>query len=91
MCRFIISYSVVFYIFYFLFKILEEVRPYSIDLQDDTLFVMVSNKSDLSYNEMWVDKFGKTVTGPHRKLKVPMTIRHIHERKYPVVGTSNSK
>ena len=66
-------------------------RPYSIDLHDDTLVVMVFNASDTTYSEMWVEKFGRMVTDQYRKFKTPMIIRYIHELKYPTADISNSK
>lgn len=52
---------------------------------------MVYNTNDSTYDEMWVDKFGKVVTDQYRKFKTPMIVRYIHEFKYPTVDTSNSK
>lgn len=66
-------------------------RPYSIDLHDDTLVVMVYSRNDSTYDEMWVDKFGKVVTDQYRKFKTPMIVRYIHEFKYPTADTSNGK
>lgn len=68
-----------------------DVRPYSIDLHDDTLVVMVYSRNDSTYDEMWVDKFGKIVTDQYRKFKTPMIVRYIHEFKYPTADTSTSK
>ncbi|CAF0938219.1 unnamed protein product [Adineta steineri] len=67
----------------------KEVRPYSIDLHDDTLVVMVYNASDSTYGEMWVEKFGRIVTDQYRKFKTPMIVRYIHEFKYPTADISN--
>ncbi|CAF1341226.1 unnamed protein product [Rotaria sordida] len=67
----------------------KNVRPYSIDLHDDTLVVMIFNSSDSTYDEMWVEKFGKIVTDQYRKFKMPMIVRYIHEFKYPKLDTSN--
>lgn len=52
---------------------------------------MIYNTSDLTYDEMWVDKFGKIVTDQYRKFKTPMIVRYIHEFKYPRLEISNSK
>ncbi|UJR31341.1 hypothetical protein I4U23_018836 [Adineta vaga] len=67
----------------------KDVRPYAIDLHDDTLVVMIFNASDSTYNEMWVDKFGRIVTDQYRKFKTPMIIRYVHEFKYPTREISN--
>ena len=67
------------------------IRPYSIDLHDDTLVVMIYNSTDTTYDEMWIEKFGRTVTDQYRKFKTPMVVRYIHEFKYPTLETSNSK
>ncbi|UJR15454.1 hypothetical protein I4U23_002397 [Adineta vaga] len=64
-------------------------RPYSIDLHDDTLVVMISNTTDSTYDEIWLNKFGGMVLEKHRKLKSPIIVRYIHEFKYPTVDTSN--
>ncbi|CAF0998634.1 unnamed protein product [Adineta steineri] len=64
-------------------------RPYSINLYDDILVVMVFNTTDSTYDELWIDKFGKTVTEKNRKLKTPTIIRYIHEFKYPNIDISN--
>jgi hypothetical protein len=68
-----------------------DLRPYSIDLHDDILGVMVFNTTDSIYDEISVDKFGRIVTEKSRKLKTPMIVRYIHEFKYPNIGTSDSK
>jgi hypothetical protein len=68
-----------------------DVRPYAIDLHDDTLVVMIFNASDSTYGEMWVEKFGRIVTDQYRKFKTPMIVRYVHEYKYPKADTSNSK
>ena len=52
---------------------------------------MVYNKTNSNYNEIWIEKFGKTVIARHRKSKTPIIIQYIHEFKYPKVGTSNSE
>ncbi len=52
---------------------------------------MVYNTSDSTYDEMWIDKFGKIVTDQYRKFRTPMIVRYIHEYKYPNPDTSNSK
>jgi len=52
---------------------------------------MIYNTSDSTYDEMWIDKFGKIVMDQYRKFKTPMIVRYIHEFKYPRVETSNSK
>ena len=52
---------------------------------------MVFNASDATYDEMWVDKFGRTVTDQYRKFKTPMIVRYVHEFKYPKADISNSK
>jgi hypothetical protein len=52
---------------------------------------MVLNTTDSTYDEIWIDKFGKTVMGKYRKLKTSMIVRYIHELKYPNVDISNSK
>jgi hypothetical protein len=70
---------------------MKDSRPYSIDLHDDTLVVMIYNSSDSTYDEMWVEKFGKIVTDQYRKFQTPMIVRYIHEFKYPNANTSNSK
>ncbi|CAF5024263.1 unnamed protein product, partial [Rotaria sp. Silwood1] len=66
-----------------------DVRPYSIHLHDDILVVMVFNTTDSTYDEIWVDKFGRTITEKYRKLKTAMIVRYIHEYKYPNVDISN--
>ncbi len=68
-----------------------DLRPYSIDLHDDILGVMVLNTTEAIYDEISVDKFGKKITEKYRKLKSPMIVRYIHEFKYPTIGTSDSK
>jgi len=68
-----------------------DLRPYSIDLYDDILVVMIFNITDSIYDEIWIDKFGKLITEKSRKLKTPMIIRYIHEFKYPTIDTSDSK
>jgi hypothetical protein len=70
---------------------MKDSRPYSIDLHDDTLVVMIYNSSDSTYDEMWVEKFGKIVTDQYRKFQTSMIVRYIHEFKYPNANTSNSK
>jgi hypothetical protein len=52
---------------------------------------MIYNTSDSTYDEMWIDKFGKLVTDQYRKFQTPMIVRYIHEFKYPQLGVSNSK
>ena len=52
---------------------------------------MAFNITDSTYDEIWIEKFGKTMTKKNRKLKTPIIIRYIHEYKYPQVNTSNSK
>ncbi len=52
---------------------------------------MVFNASDSTYEEMWIEKFGKILTDQYRKFKTPMIIRYVHEFKYPKVEISNSK
>ncbi|CAF4296765.1 unnamed protein product, partial [Adineta steineri] len=64
-------------------------RPYSINLYDDILVVMVFNTTDSTYDELWIDKFGKTITEKNRKLKTPTIIRYIHQFKYPNIDISN--
>ncbi len=68
-----------------------DLKPYSIDIHDDILVVMVFNTTDSIYDEIWIDKFGKFVIEKNRKLKTPMIIRYIHEFKYPNIETSDSK
>ncbi|CAF1201178.1 unnamed protein product [Rotaria sordida] len=67
----------------------KNLRPYSIDLYDDILVVMIFNTTDSTYDEIWIDKFGKTITEKYRKLKTAMIIRYIHEFKYPNIDISN--
>ncbi|CAF4022418.1 unnamed protein product [Rotaria magnacalcarata] len=67
----------------------KNVRPYFIDLHDDTLVVMTYNSSDSTFHEMWLEKFFTLVTDQYRKFHVPMFIRYIHELKYPNANTSN--
>jgi hypothetical protein len=67
------------------------VRPYSIELHDDTVIVMIFNTTDSTYDEIWIDKFSRTVTEKYRKFKTSMIVRYIHEFKYPNAETSNSK
>ncbi|CAF1500938.1 unnamed protein product, partial [Adineta ricciae] len=64
-------------------------RPYSIELHDDTLVVMILNTTDSTYDEIWVDKFGRSVLEKHRKLKSSIIVRYSHEFKYPTMDTSN--
>lgn len=52
---------------------------------------MIYNSSDSTYDEMWVDKFGKIVTDQYRKFKTLMAVRYIHEYKYPRYEISDSK
>jgi hypothetical protein len=52
---------------------------------------MIYNTSDSTYDEIWIDKFGKIATDQYRKFKTPMIVRYIHEFKYPKPETSNSK
>lgn len=66
------------------------VRPYAMDLHDDILSVMVFNPATSVYDEMEVDKFGKSMTEKHRQLKTPMFIRYIHEFTYPTLDRSDS-
>lgn len=61
------------------------------DLHDDTLVVMIFNSTDATYDEMWIEKFGRSVTDQYRKFKTPMIVRYVHEFKYPRVETSNSE
>ncbi|CAF3052787.1 unnamed protein product [Rotaria socialis] len=67
----------------------KNVRPYFIDLHDDTLVVMTYNSSDSTFHEMWLEKFGTLATDQYRTFYVPMFIRYIHELKYPNADTSN--
>ena len=67
------------------------VRPYAMDLHDHTLSVMVFNTAKSVYDEVEVDKFGKSVTEKHRQLETPMFIRYIHEFTYPTFDRSDSK
>ncbi|CAF3395990.1 unnamed protein product [Rotaria socialis] len=69
----------------------KDLRPYSISIYDDTLVTMVYNTTDSTYDEISIDKFGRTVTAKHRKLRAATIIRYIHEFKYPSVDTSDSK
>ena len=68
--------------------LLIDVRPYAIDLHDDTLVVMVFNSTDSTYDEVWIDKFGRTMTEQLRKLPTPVIIRYVYELKYPTGNTS---
>jgi len=51
---------------------------------------MIYNITDSTYNEMWVDKFGKIITDQYRKFQTPMIVRYIHEYKYPNSKNNNS-
>lgn len=70
---------------------LTDVRPYSIELYDDFISVMVFNHSDSTYDEILLDKFGRNVMHQNRKLKTAMLIHHIHSFTYPTEKNSNSK
>ena len=52
---------------------------------------MIYNTTDSTYDEMWVEKFGKIVTDQYRKFQTPMIVRYLHELKYPNEDISNSK
>jgi len=74
---------------FFVFEI--DSRPYALDIHDDTLIVMIYNRTDSTYDEIWIDKFGRVKTDQYRKFQKPMIIRYIHEYKYPTKENSNSK
>lgn len=52
---------------------------------------MVFNTIDSTYDEIWVDKFGKTIMEKNRNSETPIIVRYMHEHKHPTGGTSNSK
>lgn len=52
---------------------------------------MTYNKSNSTYHEVLLDKFGKSNTIRHRHFNVPMFMRYVDELKYPKYDTSNSK
>lgn len=52
---------------------------------------MLFNTTDSTYDEIWVDKFGRTMHEKFRKFKTATIVRYMHEFKYPNAGISNSK
>jgi hypothetical protein len=67
-----------------------DIQPYAIHLHDDQLSVMVYNRTGSTYDELWLDKFGRTPMDHRRQLQTPMIIRYIHEYTFPVRNRSTS-
>jgi hypothetical protein len=45
---------------------------------------MIFNTTDSTYDEIWIEKFGKNITEKYRKFKTSMIVRYIHEFKYSI-------
>ena len=69
----------------------QSLRPYAMELHDDTLSVMVFNATKSIYDEIEVQKFGKSIVEKHRQLETPMLVRYIHPFTYPTLDRSDSK
>lgn len=49
---------------------------------------MIYNQTDSTYDEMWLEKFGRLRTDQFRKFQTPMIVRYVHPYKYPTTKKS---